>query len=266
MIALAGVRIVVVMPASLPPAGARKKQAPHIAKARVPGAERGRRAELSREHILNVALELIDQRGLEAFNMRELGVLLGTSTMSVYRHFGNKAELLDALVDLVIADLLPEKVDPTWQTQLRTIGLRVRAAMLSHPDLAPMMGMEFRRSPVSLRINAEIIARLRLAGLPEAETAAAYWAVAVYTNGYALLEARRVRPSAAPRPRGTRTERIQRWTNLLKAAGGISVNSVTAAAAVLAHSIDDDQFLFGLDCLIAGIEQKVKPEAGKSPR
>jgi AcrR family transcriptional regulator len=222
--------------------------------------------ELSRERILEVALDLIDRRGLDALNMRDLGALLGASTMSVYRHFRNKADLLDALVDSVIADLLPERVEPTWQGQLRTIGLRVRAAILAHPDLAPMMGMEFRRSAESLRTNAEIISRLMSSGLPEKETAAAYWAVAVYTNGYALLEARRIRPGAAPKGRVTRQQRLRRWTDMLEAAGDIPPADIPAAASVLSHPIDDDQFLFGLDCLIAGIEQRLADKARKPNR
>lgn len=229
----------------------------------LPAESRGRRAELSREHILDVALDLIDREGLGALNMRDLGTLLGASTMSVYRHFRNKADLLDALVDRVIADLLPERSEPTWQAQLRTIGLRVRAAILAHPALAPMMGMEFRRSDVSLRINAEIISRLRSSGLPEAEIAPAYWAVAVYTNGYALLEARRISPGKVRRPRSGRLQRQRRWSAMLEAVGDIPPADVPAAAGVLSHSIDDAQFLFGLDCLIDGMELRMKRQAGK---
>lgn len=228
-----------------------------------PAESRGRRAELTREHILGVALGLVDREGLAALNMRDLGVLLGTSTMSVYRHFRNKADLLDALVDRVIADLLPERIEPSWQAQLRTIGLRVRSAILAHPALAPMMGMEFRRSEVSLRINAEIISRLRSSGLAEEEIAPAYWAVAVYTNGYALLEARRIKPGTGRKSGTGRLQRARRWTSMLESVEDIPPADVPAAAAVLSHPIDDEQFLFGLDCLISGIEQRMKRQAGK---
>ena len=43
----------------------------------------------------------------------------------------------------------------------------VRRAMVAHPELADLIGREFRRSGPSLRANVEIIARLRAGGVPE---------------------------------------------------------------------------------------------------
>src|SRR3990167_845435 len=119
------------------------------------------RAKLSRKVIIRAALRLIDENGADALNMRDLGTALGASTMSVYRHFRNKAELLDAVVDRVIDGLVSEIPERSWQAEARVIALRVRSAILVHPHLAEFMGRELRRSAVSLRVNAEVIDRLR---------------------------------------------------------------------------------------------------------
>src|ERR1700726_346888 len=118
------------------------------------------RAELSRDRIIEAALELIDHKGLAALNMRSLGLAVGASTMSVYRYFRDKSELLDAVVDHIVEGFAPPPAAGDWRDQARAMSLRVRAAMLAHPELADMFGRELRRSPTSLRVNTAIIERL----------------------------------------------------------------------------------------------------------
>lgn len=232
---------------------------PGIAARNRPTGEPARRtrAELSRDRILNAALDLIDAGGLNTLNMRDLGHALGASTMSVYRHFRNKAELLDAVVDHVVEGFAPPDMEGPWQTQARTLSLRVRAAMLAHPELADQIGREFRRSPISLRVNAAIIERLREAGVPRGLLPDTYWAISSYTNGYALLEAqshRRRRNSAGP---GAEIDRVRKLTAMLDGVEGMDPTVSRDAAVVLARPLDDRQFLFGLDCLIKGIEDRI---------
>ena len=215
------------------------------------------RAELSRDRILAAALELIDAGGLNTLNMRDLGQALGASTMSVYRHFRNKSELLDAVVDHVVEGFAPPVMEGAWQVQARTLSLRVRAAMLAHPELADQIGREFRRSAISLQVNAAIIERLRQAGVPRSLLPDTYWAISSYTNGYALLEAqshRRRRGSAGP---GADADRVRKLAAMLDQVEGLEPDVSRDAAIVLARPLDDRQFLFGLDCLIKGIEDRI---------
>lgn len=218
---------------------------------------RSARAELSRDRILNAALELIDTRGLNTLNMRDLGRALAASTMSVYRHFRNKAELLDAVVDHVVEGFAPPDMEGPWQTQARTLSLRVRAAMLAHPELADQIGREFRRSPISLRVNAAIIERLREAGVPRALLPDTYWAISSYTNGYALLEAQSHRRRSSTAGPGAATDRVQKLAAMLDGVEGLDPAVSRDAAVVLARPLDDRQFLFGLDCLIKGIDDRI---------
>lgn len=232
---------------------------PRVAAAKKTTGRPARRArpELSRDRILNAALELIDARGLDTLNMRDLGQALGASTMSVYRHFRNKSELLEAVVDHVVEGFAPPVMDGAWQVQARTLSLRVRAAMLAHPELADQIGREFRRSPISLRVNAAIIERLRQAGVPRPLLPDTYWAISSYTNGYALLEAqsqRRRRGSAGP---GADADRVRKLAAMLDEVEGLDPDVSREAAIVLARPLDDRQFLFGLDCLIKGIDDRI---------
>jgi AcrR family transcriptional regulator len=210
---------------------------------------------LSRQKILRAALTLIDTTGLDNFNMRELGIALNASPMSVYRHFRNKSELIDAVVDWVVAGFAAAKTPGGWQAQARAITIRVRAAMMAHPELAFLIGHELRRSPVSLRVNIDIITRLHAAGVPQRLLAETYWLLSSYTTGYTLLEAQSYRHRG--RKVRSQGQRVRKLTAMLRAVDGVSENERHEAAGVLARPLDDRQFLFGLECLIRGLEDRI---------
>ena len=64
-----------------------------------------RRRPLNRERILAAALELVDEQGIDALSMRKLGQALGGyEAMSLYNHVANKDDLLDGILDLVLAE------------------------------------------------------------------------------------------------------------------------------------------------------------------
>lgn len=212
--------------------------------------------ELSRERILSAALDLIDASGLATLNMRDLGRALGASTMSVYRHFQNKSELIEAVVDRVVEGFAPPPTRGGWQDQVKAIATNVRSAMLAHPELADVIGRELRRSPTSLRVNVEIIQRLRDAGVPAEMLADAYWAMSSYTTGYALLEAQTHRRRRRQPRKSSAVERVRKLAGMLEAVDDLSEAASREAAVVLARPLDDAQFLFGLDCLIRGMAEK----------
>lgn len=212
--------------------------------------------ELSRERILSAALDLIDSCGLATLNMRDLGRALGASTMSVYRHFQNKSDLIDAVVDRVVEGFAPPSAPGGWQDQVRAISTNVRSAMLEHPELAYLIGRELRRSPTSLRVNVEIIQRLRDAGVPSELLADTYWAMSSYTTGYALLEAQTYRRRGREQRQSSAVERVRKLAGMLQAVEDLSEAATREAAVVLARPLDDAQFLFGLECLICGLADK----------
>jgi AcrR family transcriptional regulator len=64
-----------------------------------------RRTPLTRDLVLETALRLADQGGLESLSMRKLGSELGVEAMALYYHFANKDEIVDGIVDLVFAEV-----------------------------------------------------------------------------------------------------------------------------------------------------------------
>src|ERR1700722_11451930 len=84
---------------------------------------------LSREGITAAALAVVDAEGIEGLTMRRVAEELDTGAASLYAHFSDKEEIVEAVVDRVIGEVpLPERIDPErWQAQLKQIALDSRA-------------------------------------------------------------------------------------------------------------------------------------------
>ena len=60
---------------------------------------RGARPALSRKQIVDVALQIADEEGLDAVSMRRLARELRSGAMSIYHYFDSRDELLDLMGD-----------------------------------------------------------------------------------------------------------------------------------------------------------------------
>lgn len=96
------------------------------------------RNSLSDERILQEALTLVDEAGLEGLTTRALGRRLGVDSTAVYRHFRSKDELLSALADHIVGggqEPGSNDGDGSLRGQLRSACLAIRRALLAHPAL-----------------------------------------------------------------------------------------------------------------------------------
>jgi AcrR family transcriptional regulator len=70
-------------------------------------AATGRPAQRSRSDIVAAAIAVAERDGLAAVTMRRVATELGTGAASLYRHLGSRDDLLDLMIDQVLADYLP---------------------------------------------------------------------------------------------------------------------------------------------------------------
>jgi AcrR family transcriptional regulator len=80
-----------------------------------PPAEKRERP--TREAIVAAAIDLADAHGLEAVSVRKVAAALATRPMDLYRYFARKDELIDLMVDEVVAD---PQVDVVHTRQIRS--------------------------------------------------------------------------------------------------------------------------------------------------
>ncbi|MFC4008634.1 TetR family transcriptional regulator [Nonomuraea purpurea] len=109
-----------------------------------------RREPLSREKVLDAALELADEEGLEGLSMRRLAKTLGVEAMSLYNHVSNKADILDGIAERVFSQV--ERPDPAlpWHEQVRQVALSTYRAFARHP-VVPLALVTDRSNPTSVR-------------------------------------------------------------------------------------------------------------------
>jgi AcrR family transcriptional regulator len=149
---------------------------------------RGRPPRLSRDRIVDAALDLVDRSGLQGLTMRALAHELGADPMAVYRHVRDKDELLGAMCDRLLVALDPIDLDGRWEPQLRRLAEQVRERFAARPALLPALAAA-PVTPTSLLIAADTISLLVRAGASARDAATGVNGVFSYVLGYAVLEA-----------------------------------------------------------------------------
>jgi AcrR family transcriptional regulator len=115
---------------------------------RAPGAATGK---VTREAVLEAALEIIDRDGVGGLSMRRLARALNRDPMILYRHAPNKAALLDGVAEIVLAQLHVDSADPDWAAQLRAVARDYRQLALAHPHVVPLLVTRPLATPLGLR-------------------------------------------------------------------------------------------------------------------
>jgi AcrR family transcriptional regulator len=125
------------------------------------------RPVLSRQRIVDAAVEIIDAEGPAALSTRRLARELRVQAPSLYNHFATKEEILDAVGDSIIAqvDLSMFGRDP-WPEALRTWARAYRAAFAAHPNIVPFLVRGPGRRPAALHLADAVYGALTDAGWP----------------------------------------------------------------------------------------------------
>jgi AcrR family transcriptional regulator len=126
---------------------------------------------LSRERIVEAALELVEEGGLAAFSTRRLGERLGREAMSLYHHFPSKQHLLDALVEHAIGTVEVPPPGPDAVARLRRTLESYRAMARRWPALFQLVAVHRLNTPSGVRY-IESLLRLMRALEPDPERAA----------------------------------------------------------------------------------------------
>jgi TetR/AcrR family tetracycline transcriptional repressor len=154
---------------------------------------------LRREQVVEAALELLDEVGLDAFTTRALTDRLGVQRGALYWHVKSKQELLAAVTALVLrpvfADSEPDH-DTDWADDLVEYAHRLRDAMLAHRDGARLVAAHVTVNNSGVEQMARSLERFTRQGIPT--PVAARWGdiVSSYVTGYVLQE--QTAPAADP--------------------------------------------------------------------
>ncbi len=149
------------------------------------------RVPLTREHIVEAALAIVDADGAESLTMRRLGQRLGVDPMAVYHHLPNKAAVLDGIIEHLWDEVRLPDASPgeRWQDVLAGVFTALRVRLLRHPRAVGIIGTRPSVSPAMLRLVDAVLRRLEAAGLAGPEAMQLIDCLSAFTIGKVLSEA-----------------------------------------------------------------------------
>ncbi len=141
---------------------------------------------LTRERIVAVALQVVDEGGLEALSMRGVARCLNVEAMSLYRYVRNKADLQDALYDHLVG-LVHTEISGDWPEQVRQIATAFRELLFAHPHCVPLLATRAGTTPRALRVLEHGVGIFRTQGWSEERSVIAFQAVFSFVVGHAVF-------------------------------------------------------------------------------
>jgi AcrR family transcriptional regulator len=88
--------------------------------------------------VVETAIVLADEAGLEAVSLRRLAERFGLTPMALYRYIKSKDELLDAMADRLYAELEFPADDADWWEGLACLARSTRKVLLAHAWARPL--------------------------------------------------------------------------------------------------------------------------------
>lgn len=158
-----------------------------------------KRRPLSRDLILATAVDFIDEQGLPGLTMRRLGDKLGVEAMALYRYVAGKEELLDGIVEVLVAtmqddDDVIKSPQNGWQDFIQRLAHGIRRVALAHPKAFPLVASRppeapWLRPPLrSLDWVEAFLDGLKAEGFTDDAAVASYRAFTSFLLGHLLLE------------------------------------------------------------------------------
>lgn len=218
---------------------------------------RSRTRALTSERIIEVATRICDEEDIEVLTIRRLASDLGVGAMTLYSYFRSKEEILDAIADHVMgAFRLPAAEETSPAAVVRDLALAFLEMMREHPSMVRLFSTRVNTTPESMRGAFEaVIGRLREAGFTDGDAVRVYGLIVQYSLGFASYQA--PRPWGRPDLPDVGELRRQRRHFYAALPQGGFPNMVELADELTALP-SDDQFLFGLECLIEGVLRRVR--------
>jgi AcrR family transcriptional regulator len=170
--------------------------------------------------------------------MRRLGAALGVEAMAIYHHYAGKGELLDAVVERLLAEVRTDDPDPAPLERLRSCVNSYRDVAVRHPKAFALLTNRRFNTPPAFEFYERVLQMLADAGFDERASARMFRLIGYYLNGAGLAEiaSRAQQPDATPVALERPLE-LERYPRVAAVAPHLRVDQL------------DDVFRYGLDVI-----------------
>ena len=207
------------------------------------------RVPLSRARILVAGLDLADESGIESLTMRKLGEALGFEAMSLYNHVANKDDLLDGMIDLVLAETEEPRTAEDWDAAIRASAISVHQALRRHPWACNLLMSPGRVRPTRLRYMDLLLGCLRDAGFSADTTYHAYHVLDAHIFGFSLWQSSHAYDAAEI------TDMVAAFERMIPADVYPHLHEHAEQHMTEGPHRDVSAFEFGLDLILDGLEE-----------
>ncbi len=144
---------------------------------------------LSRDQVLDAALQIVETDGVNALTIRGLAGKLGVAVTAVYWHVGDKQALLDGVVELVVARLGAVSVRGQQPAErITSLATSLRAVLLERAELVALVHRRGRTAALFQPARRVLVRELREAGVAGTGVALGVQAVLNLVIGSVLLD------------------------------------------------------------------------------
>ena len=216
-----------------------------------------KRERPTREAIVAAATDLADAHGLDAVSIRRVAAALNTRPMDLYRYFARKDELIDLMVDEVIAGAVLDELPRDWRDALTAIARALRAVCLAHPWMVTAAGRQALIGPNVMRHAEQSLEATAALCIDWAKRLAIWRAVDSYTMGHAHLSPGRDQGEGSTANDPGRRAAAEAYLQGLADSGKFPNLAGIGAAGLLHNEYDELTFEAGLNWLLTGIAADV---------
>jgi len=189
--------------------------------------------------------------------MRKLGQELGVDAMALYRHVRNKDDLLDGIVEVIVAEIERPTTTEEWKPALREQAMAARRVMLRHPWARRVLEERPKGGPAFLAYVESVLTTLVAGGFSIELAHHTLHVLGSRIFGFTqdLFEDK---SQSVPSP--------EEVAGLMRALAGfprvIEMAQSVSHDGVLGACDDDIEFAFGLDLILNGLERQLTAPRG----
>jgi TetR/AcrR family tetracycline transcriptional repressor len=148
--------------------------------------------KVNRDLLARTGLKLLNEVGLEQLTLRLLGRELKVQAATLYWHFKSKAELIDEMATLALAEgaqrLVPARDSPDWSVCAASFGTGLRKTLLAYRDGARMVSGTRLTNTEYMKTVEQIAARIVESGFTVRQAVVLLSTIYNYTLSFVMEE------------------------------------------------------------------------------
>ncbi|MFF7456242.1 TetR/AcrR family transcriptional regulator C-terminal domain-containing protein [Kitasatospora sp. NPDC008115] len=211
--------------------------------------------KLDRAQVVDTALRLLDETGLDGLTLRRIATELDVKAPALYWHFANKQALLDEMATEMLRRMSagPTAVPDSWQEAVTGTCRTLRTSLLGYRDGAKVFSGTRLTDSGHTEGQHALLAAFGRAGFELGDAVLAFTTAYAFTIGF-VIEEQAVHPVPGERAPGYDPEQ--------RAAGIDPEHALAAAAGRDLFGGFEQRFERGLAIVVAGIEAALPSSPG----